>query len=283
MPTLLFSNWDNAMIGELDWHNLGGTLAERYRVFLCGRLVVSRGGIRVEDALPGRQGRITFAYLVLNRARRVERDELIEALWGEDSPSDPESALSAILSKLRRAIEPARLEGRSAITLMLPDDVWIDLDVASEAMHRAEAHAAQGSFVDAWSPARVALHIAGRGFLTDHESPWMEPHRARVAELHLRALECYGRACFEIGGAELAGAERSARSLIGAAPYRESGYRLLMETHAESGNAAEALRIYNDLRVLLREELGVTPGTSTQSLYREILASCDEPVVPDRD
>jgi len=271
------------MIEEPDWHNLGGTLAPSYRIYLCGRLVVSLGGARLEDALPGRQGRIIFAYLIVNRARTIERDELIEALWGETPPSDPESALSAILSKLRRALGPARLEGRSALTLMLPKDTWIDLDAASDALHRAEASAAQGRYVDAWSPSRVALHIASRGFLTDHEGPWMEPYRARVAELYLRALECYGRSCFEIGGAELAGAERSARSLIRAAPYRESGYRMLMETQVEVGNAAEALRVYNDLRVLLREELGVTPGEKTQSLYGDILATCDEPVIADRD
>jgi SARP family transcriptional regulator, regulator of embCAB operon len=58
---------------------------------------------------------------------------------------------------------------------------------------------------------------------------------------------------------------------------------MLMETQAEAGNAAEALRVYNDLRVLLREELGVMPGEKTQSLYRDILATCDEPVAIDRD
>lgn len=264
------------MIGEPVWANLGGTLAETHRIYLCGRLVVSLAGRRVEDELPGRQGRLVFAYLVLNRGKAVERDELIEALWGDSPPSDPDTALSAILSKLRRSIAPAQLGGRSALRLELLDETWIDLDAASEALHRAEAAAAQGRFFDAWSPARATLHIAERGFLTDHDAPWMEPYRARVAELYLRALECYGRACFEIGGTELAGAERSARSLIRTAPYRESGYRMLMEALTAAGNAAEALRVYDDLRVLLREELGVTPGESTQSLHRVILATCDE-------
>jgi SARP family transcriptional regulator, regulator of embCAB operon len=276
MPTLLYPDADNAMIGEPVWANLGGTLAQPHRIYLCGRLVVSLHGHRVEDAMPGRQGRLTFAYLVVNRGKAVERDELIESLWGDATPSDPESALSAILSKLRRVISPARLEGRSTLRLELPDETWIDLDAASEALHRAEAAAAQGRFLDAWTPARTTLHIAGRGFLTDHDAHWIDPHRARVTELYLRSLECYGRACFEIGGAELAGAERSARSLIRTAPYRESGYRMLMEAMTAAGNAAEALRVYDDLRVLLREELGVTPGESTQSLHRVILATCDE-------
>jgi DNA-binding SARP family transcriptional activator len=267
------------MIGESVWADLGGTLAQSDRIYLCGRLVVSLAGRRIEDVLPGHQGRLTFAFLVINRGRSIDRDELIEALWGEASPADPESALSAILSKLRREIAPALLEGRSALSLVLPPETWIDLDAASEALHRAEAAAAQGRFVDAWSPARATLHIAGRGFLRDYDAPWIEPFRAQVLDLYLRALECYGIACLEIGGAEVSGAERSARSLIRTAPYRESGYRVLMQALADGGNPAEALLVYNDLRKLLSRELGVTPGGKSQALYREILATCDEPVI----
>ena len=41
------------------------------RIQLCGRFVADIDGSRIEDALPGRIGRILFAYLVLNRGRPV--------------------------------------------------------------------------------------------------------------------------------------------------------------------------------------------------------------------
>ena len=41
------------------------------RIQLCGRFVADIDGSRIEDTLPGRLGRIMFAYLVLNRARPV--------------------------------------------------------------------------------------------------------------------------------------------------------------------------------------------------------------------
>ncbi len=50
------------------------------RISLCGRLSVELEGARPE--LPGRQGRLLFAYLVLQRGRPVRRDELVEALVG---------------------------------------------------------------------------------------------------------------------------------------------------------------------------------------------------------
>ena len=35
------------------------------RIQLCGRFVVDIDGSRIEDSLPGRRGRVLFAYLVL--------------------------------------------------------------------------------------------------------------------------------------------------------------------------------------------------------------------------
>jgi DNA-binding SARP family transcriptional activator len=56
------------------------------------------------------------------------------------------------------------------------------------------------------------------------------------------------------------------------APYRESGYRLLMHVHAERGNRAEGLLVYDDLRRRLRDDLGVAPSGETQELHRALLA-----------
>ena len=44
-----------------------------------------------------------------------------------------------------------------------------------------------------------------------------------------------------------------------------------MQALAAEGNPAEALQTYEQLRVLLREELGVAPGAPTQELYRTLL------------
>jgi len=71
--------------------------------------------------------------------------------------------------------------------------------------------------------------------------------------------------------AELDTAERSAQSLIRRSPYRESGYRLLMETLAARGDAAEALVVYDELRRRLRDDLGASPSPLTQAVHRRLL------------
>ncbi len=243
---------------------LGEILGET-RIHLCGRFVARVDGRRIEEALPGRQGRLAFAYLAANRGRTVTRDELVDALWSEAARSD---RLSPLLSKLRQAVQ---LDGRGDVRLALPDGAWIDLEAAAEGLHRAESAVAQGDFAGAWGPGRVAQHVATRAFLPGEDAPWIDAQRRRLEEILVRSLELVGRACVAIGGGELDTAERAARQLIERVPYHESGHRLLMETLEARGNTAEALLVYEALRRRLRDELGAAPSSSTQALHRRLL------------
>ena len=89
--------------------------------------------------LPGRQGRLLFAYLVLNRDRDCGRAELIDVLWPEDPPAAAETALSALLSKLRRALGDSALVGRSELRLVPPEPIAVDVETAAGDADRAEA------------------------------------------------------------------------------------------------------------------------------------------------
>ena len=225
-------------------------------------------GRRIEGELPGRQGRLLFVYLVANRLRGSTRQELADAIWPVDAPANVDAALNALLSKLRRV---AALEGRAEVRLALPNDAWVDLEAATEALHRAESAISRGAPADAWAPARVAQHIARRGFLSGEDAPWVADMRRRLDEIHLRSLEIVAQACLEIGRGELDTAERAARALVEKAPYRESGYRALMQILDARDNRAEALRVYDELRILLREELGASPSRATQQLHHRLL------------
>jgi hypothetical protein len=61
-------------------------LADGVRIQLCGPLAFEIDGRRIDRDLPGHQGRLLFAYLVLHRLRPVRRDELIDALWPDHRP-----------------------------------------------------------------------------------------------------------------------------------------------------------------------------------------------------
>ena len=82
------------------------------RIELCGRLLVEVGGEALHGRLPGRQGRLLFAYLVLHRDRPVRRDELVDALWSEDGqPASGDALLRPPLSRLQKVGRPRRRTG----------------------------------------------------------------------------------------------------------------------------------------------------------------------------
>jgi DNA-binding SARP family transcriptional activator len=108
----------------------------------------------------------------------------------------------------------------------------------------------------------------------DRHNGALQARRRELEALHLRALECSSAVSLGIGGAEVRTAVRSARRLVVHAPYRESGQRLLMQALATEGNFAEALLVYDRLRVLLHNDLGIAPGPDTQALHGELLARC---------
>jgi SARP family transcriptional regulator, regulator of embCAB operon len=239
------------------------------RIQLCGPLVARIGGERVDARLPGRQGRLLFAVLVSERRQPVSRAALVDALWGEAPPAATNSALSALLSKLRRVVA---VEGRSDVRVVLPSEAWVDLEAAAEALHRAAGASAREDWPAVWGPARVAQHVLERPLLPGETAAWAVERR-RVARASLvRALELAGLASARIGGSELDTAERAARRLLELEPLRESGTRLLMEVMATRGDRASALLAYDSLRMRLREELGVPPSVETQDLHRRLLA-----------
>jgi DNA-binding SARP family transcriptional activator len=241
------------------------------RIQLCGPIVATLHGRRIERELPGRQGRLLFVFLTLNRFRPASRDELADALWPEAAPPGSDASLNAVLSRLRRALGPDALVGRHTVQLRLAPDAWIDIEAAAQALHRAESALARGDWREAWGAARVTLHIAQRGFLPGEDAPWVRERRQTLEELHVRSLEVTAEASLAIGGSELDTAERCARSLVRHAPFRDSGYRFLMRVLERRGNSAEALRVYDRLRALLRDELGTAPSPVTQELHKALL------------
>ena len=215
------------------------------RVQLCGTFAVELSGRRVDEAFPGRQTRLLFSYLVLFRPQRVPRDSLVDALWGDNLPAVPSAALNALISKVRAAVGPDVLRGRGELSVRLPEPAYVDVEVATSALHAAESAVARQDWRRAWPLALTTQLVARRPFLSEADAPWAESWRRRLADMHARALECYATACLELGGPELPGAERAARELLDVAPLRETGHLLLMQVLARVATWPRRLRPMN--------------------------------------
>lgn len=246
------------------------------RIYLTGHVAIEHGGTLIaEDALPGRQGRLAFVYLMSNRFRPVTRAEIAEVIWPDGAPSESDAALSAILSKLRAALRSAGLpEGTidvraGAIGVRLPPDTWVDVEAAANALDEAEGAARSGDTSHAWGAANVVISIAQRPFLADFDAPWIEARRGALRTMLRRGLECMASMSEAAGQAALA--IDYLMQAVELEPFRESAYRRLMHLHAAMGNRAEALRVFERCRALLRDELGASPSPQTESVFLAIL------------
>ncbi len=225
-------------------------------------------GEDLSPKLGGRVGRLAFAYLLLHRDRPVRRDALAAALWQERAPDDPDAALRVVLSRLRRALGGDVLVGRAEVRFQLPKPVHVDLERAVELVGEAERSATLAQ-------ATVVAEMVSRELLPGLEASWIDVERERLADLRFRALAAVGRAALRAGATELGCAETAARELIELAPFRETGYRLRIEALVARGDSAEALRVYDQVRVLLRDELGVAPSVELRGLHAGLLQRSD--------
>lgn len=247
------------------------------RIYLTGRIEIERDGVLVDARrFPGRQGRRAFAYLACERGRPAPRDELAEAIWQDVLPPTWDTALRAIVSKLRGLCAgPGRQSGATIASafgcyqLTLPADAWVDIEAAVTAVDAAEGALRAGDMRAAWGDAVVATVIAKRPFLPGEEGEWVDRQRARLRGVMVRGLDCV--ADIRLANGEGALAVEAAAEAVGLEPFRETGYQRLMRAHATLGNRAEALRVYERCRLLLADELGADPSPETHALYLELL------------
>src|ERR1700751_89398 len=253
-------------------------------------MVEANGACLDEERFPGRQGRILFAYLAAQKGRPVPRDELADLLWHDELPATWEKALGVLMTKPRAVLEECGIDGSSALTsafgcykLSLPTGSWIDVDAALEALERGEAELAVGDVSEAKAQAGTAAALARRIFLPGEDAPWVEEKRRDLHEVLVRAVECLRDASF--GAEDFAEEVRHAEEVTQLEPFRESGYRRLMESHIAAGNPAEALRVYERCRQFLADELGAHPSPETEAVYLDVLRTenvTDEPADAER-
>jgi basic membrane lipoprotein Med (substrate-binding protein (PBP1-ABC) superfamily)/DNA-binding SARP family transcriptional activator len=213
---------------------------------------------------------------VVEHGRAVPRGELADVLWGDAPPATWEKALSVLVSKLRSLLAEAGIDGASALTaafscytLELPAGTWVDVLAAEAAEREAEGFLAADKLAEATLAAELAESLAGSPFLPGDDGPWVEAKRRELAEVRTRALGVLAEASLKAGNP--AGAVRWAELAVEAEPFRESGYRRLMEAHITAGNRAEALQVYERCRRLLADELGAYPSPETEAIYRDLL------------
>jgi predicted ATPase/DNA-binding SARP family transcriptional activator len=218
----------------------------------------------------GAKQRALLTLLLMARGAAVPTDRLIDALWGDEAPTNAANALQAQISQLRRLLGSGTVV-RDAGGYALPSAAD-GLDVAAfealaargqQALRDGDPAAARTSFADAL----VLWRGTPMEDLDDLE--WVTPERVRLDALHLTALQGRLQAELDLGGHGEAVAELEA--LVVRHPTHERFWELLMQALYRSGRQADALRAYQHAREAL-SELGIDPGPALRQLEADVLA-----------
>ncbi|WP_238424410.1 BTAD domain-containing putative transcriptional regulator [Micromonospora parastrephiae] len=233
-------------------------------------------------AVPGLKVRALLAALLLHEGQPVPADRLIDYLWGDAPPANAAGALSAKVSQLRRVLADAEPGARELVRSPPPGyRILVDPDdVDAARFHRlvAEARGEQDR------RSRVALFSAalalwrGPAFADFRDEPFTAVAIAGLEEQRLLATEDSLSDRLALGEhAEVVG---DLGDLLARQPLRERARGLHMLALYRAGRQSEALSSYDELRVRLRDELGLDPGPELAALHRRILAHDPTLAVP---
>jgi predicted ATPase/DNA-binding SARP family transcriptional activator len=241
------------------------------RIGLLGELEV-RDGDGGEVAITGAKLRALLAVLALQPGRAVSTDTLVEALWGDDPPPAVRNGLQGLVSKLRRALGAAdavTMRGGGYALEVAPDDVDVHRFERLVAESRAATDA--GGLEDGIRLLDEAEALWRGAALADFTyEPFAAPVITRLAEQRLAAREERLHGQLLLGRHHQVVVELEA--LVEAEPLRERPRGLLMLALYRSGRQADALRVFQDGRRILGEELGLDPGPELRQLEAAILA-----------
>jgi predicted ATPase/DNA-binding SARP family transcriptional activator len=249
------------------------------RVALLGPLAVD--GPSGPLVVAGLRRQALLALLALATPRPVSDDRLLEALWGDDQPANPANALQAQVSQLRRLL---------GTDVVARDGNGYRLRIDAEAVdvHRLARLVADGRDALDRDDHASATSCLGQAVALVRGPPLVDlldltfarEAASQLEELVLDALEWRADAELAVGHhAELVG---ELAELVAEHPLRERLHAQLVLALYRSGRQADALRAVQEVRTLLREELGVDPGPELIALEGAVLTHDPALASPER-
>ncbi|MFF3644003.1 BTAD domain-containing putative transcriptional regulator [Streptomyces sp. NPDC002564] len=215
------------------------------------------------------QQRALLAALLLRDGRTATASELIDALWGEEPPSQALAAVRTYASRLRKVLPPGVLVSESGGYAVRIAEGALDLAAAEDLWSSAEKARGTGDLCQARALVNQALDLWDGEPLAGVPGPYADTQRARLDEWRLQLVESRLDMDLEQGCHAESVSELTA--LTAAHPLRERLRELLMLALYRSGRQAEALAVYADTRRLLADELGVDPRPGLKELQHRIL------------
>ena len=207
------------------------------------------------------------------------REQVGLEFWPDASAAQVKNSFHVTLHRLRKALPHPDWIVIAGDRYRLDPALRIEFDVAVfrdaiEAALRGDGGGpveaeSRGDSADPADDLVAALQLY-RGEFLDGElvGDWHLAVRDELRRLRQEGLRSLGERRMAEGRFDEAA--DAFRVLLGTDPLDEAACRALMTCHAQAGLRVDAIRLYENLSVLLEDQLGVSPAAETTDLYRRL-------------
>jgi DNA-binding SARP family transcriptional activator len=245
--------------------------SQALRVYALGGFRVERGNdVIAPDQWPRRAGRQLFKCLLTRRTRRLPRDEAYELFWPRSDPEAAASTLRGTIFAIRRLLEPG-VDARDSFVVVESDmigirreaEIWLDADAFEQLVAQARRTPDASDLLEEADRLYVGDYLPD-----DPYDDWAIQRRDALRNLWAELQFDLSRSREQRG--DVSGAVLSLQRLLERDRCDERAARELMLLLARHGRRSEALRVYQRLVEVVREELGTEPSDDTVTVQRQI-------------
>jgi LuxR family maltose regulon positive regulatory protein len=227
------------------------------------------------DAWTTRRARDIFCYIATSKHRRVDKEVLIEAFWGDEDFEAVEKNFHPTISHIRKALNSRQsfkqnfLVFRDGAYQLNPELSYsIDTEEFETAIAEAE-NAKREKDARAFRTHLETAHALYRGeFMSGVYEDWAEERRPYYVEQFSRVLSALAKLSFS--EKSWSNALKFANEILHEDPYREDMHRLVMKVFSAQSKPAAVKEQYETLQNLLKKELGVEPAPETKRVFQEL-------------
>ncbi|GHJ98696.1 SARP family transcriptional regulator [Streptomyces sp. Y2F8-2] len=253
---------------------VGGEAPQRLRIELLGPLRAWRDGTLLE--LGSVKAQALLAALLLGRWGRAGHERLLDAVWGTEAPLSGRNLLAIYVKQLRSRLDPENTPPAESVIRsgqgwygFVADTAVLDVTDLEERAVEALRTRQNGDPATAADQLAAALALFRGEPLAGLPGPFADAERDRLAmrrrELRLARLECL----MLLGRYADALDDFAAPSTADLLDESLAAYR--MRALYGSGRQGDALRVFEEMRGRLEEELGVDPGPELAGVHLAVL------------
>lgn len=254
------------------------TVISDLTVNVLGRVEIFRDPSRpfAADAWTTRRARDILCYIATSRQRRVAKDVLIDEFWPDQDPAAIEKNFHPTISHIRKALNSRQALKQNFIVFrdgayQLNPELNYTIDTEQFERRIADAESAKrAKDADALRTSLEAAYGLYRGeFMEGAYDPWADDRRSFYSEQFSRVVAALAKQSFS--EKRWSAALKYAGEALRIDPFREDMHRLAMKVFAAQSKPASVKKQFEDLRILLKNELGIEPAADTRRLYRELM------------